>query len=491
MLAKIVTPLKTLLIQCWQQFTRLLQRIRRRRGGLPSLIALVVVLLVSLIIATRPQLKPVAVNEKVWVVEAIRAHHRSIQPALTLYGLVFAGRQSDLRAQVSGNVVAVGDRYKEGGLVDVGELLLQIDPFEYENTLVEKQALLDEARSRLELLDRDHVRARELFRNKDASKQFLDTAELTLEQQKSIVVQREVGVNRARRDLQQTKLLAPYNGVIDEVSAELGMRLSTNDKVALVIDTQRLEARFSLSNAQYGRILAQDGTIIGRSVDVIWRVGSNRLHYEGRVERQGAQISSSTGGVDMYAELNVTGAQLPLRPGAFVQITIADRRYHDVISVPEQALYDQDTVYVVKEQRLAARKVKVVGAEGSRLLIQSDGDTPIVDSDVLMVSQLREGGEGIKVSVQLRSSPETHSGSVVVDKVESEGMLSDSEKRPLATAQSILKSTPQASSDSNTLNNNTSNNNASKNNVSKNNASISRRQNNKPEEVMAVSIEAP
>ena len=384
----------------------LFQRIRQRRGGLPAMIVLLVAFIVYLLILTRPRLEPVELPERVWVVEAITAQHASIQPQLTLYGRVFAGRQSDLRAQVSGNVVAVGDKYKEGGWVETGDLLLQVDPFEYENSLAEKRAQLAESRSKLELLDREYQRAKELYRNKDASKQFIDTAELNLEQQKSIVTQRQVGLKRAQRDLEQTKLLSPYNGVIDQVSAELGMRLSTNDKVALVIDTQRLEVRFSFSNAQFGRIIDQDGSAMGRSVAISWRVGNKVLNYSGTIDRQGAQIASETGGVDMYAVIANAAQTIkdaPLRPGAFVQVMVADQRYDNVLAVPEQALYGNNRVYVVKDERLESRTVNIVGSNGNQLLIESANGDVIADGDLIVVTQIREGGPGIKVSVQQRA----------------------------------------------------------------------------------------
>ncbi|ARN73955.1 efflux RND transporter periplasmic adaptor subunit [Oceanicoccus sagamiensis] len=392
------SPLNTL--------SSLFKNIRQRRGGLPLMIIAVVVVVIYLLIVTRPRLEPMDLPERVWVVEAVTAQHRNIQPQLSLYGMVFAGRESDLRAQVSGNVVVVGEKYKEGGWVKAGDLLVQIDPFEYENTLIESRAQLAEARSKLDLLERDYVRAKELHRKKDASQQFLDTAELNLEQQKSIVAQREVGVKRAQRNLEQTKLLAPYDGVVDEVNAELGMRLSTNDKVALVIDTQRLEVRFSLSNAQFGRILDQDGSVLSRPVDITWQVGNKALNYKGSIERQGAQIASETGGVDMYAVINGSDVALatPLRPGAFVQVSVADRRYDKVLSIPEQALYQQNTLYIVKDDRLDARKVDIVGSNGKEILVRAMKNQTIADGELIVVTQIREGGAGIKVRVQQRTN---------------------------------------------------------------------------------------
>jgi multidrug efflux pump subunit AcrA (membrane-fusion protein) len=105
--------------------------------------------------------------------------------------------------------------------------------------------------------------------------------------------------------------------------------------------------------------------------------------------------------VDAYAVIAADGAQTPLRPGAFVRVRVADRRYENVIQAPESALYGEDTVFVVNaEQRLEARKVRVAGYAGSNMLIASAGDPPLRDGDRLLTTQLREIGAGVKVQLR-------------------------------------------------------------------------------------------
>ncbi len=101
-----------------------------------------------------------------------------------------------------------------------------------------------------------------------------------------------------------TRLLAPYAGVVGNVNANLGKQLSLNDKVADLTDIGRLEVRFSLSNAEYGRLLESGEPVIGRPVEVVWEVGAGRRSYTGTIARVGAEITASTGGVDVYAVLD-------------------------------------------------------------------------------------------------------------------------------------------------------------------------------------------
>lgn len=382
-------------------FPALLRAFARSRAGLPVLIVAAAALIVAVLTALRPQLAPVPVSERVWVVSAATVRHETVQPELDLFGEVIAGRRSELRALVAGPIARVGPNFRDGGLVQEGELLLQVDPFDYEALLADHRSRLKEAEVRLKVVGRDLQRARDLIAQKLVAQQFLDNAELAVQQQEAVVEQQGIAVQRAQRDVRDTRLLAPYAGVVGNVNADLGKQLSLNDKVADITDMGRLEVRFSLSNAEYGRLLETGDPVVGRPVRVIWDVGTEELAYTGRIERVGAEITAATGGVDAFAAITAGDAATVLRPGAFVRVRVADRRYDGVLRVPETALYGEDTVYAINaEDRLEARRVAIRGYAGNDLLATSDGEPSLEDGDRVLTSQLREIGAGVKVRVR-------------------------------------------------------------------------------------------
>jgi len=369
---------------------------------LPSLIVGVTVVVLFILISTRPRLAPVEQPEKVWAVNAVVAHYDLVQPQLNLFGEVVAGRRSELRPLVSGLIIEIGANFRDGGIVKQGDVLVQIDPFDYETALAEQRSILKEARARLKMLGRDLERAKDLFEEKTVPEQFLENAELAVIQQETIVEQREINLSQAQRDLSETRLLAPYDGVLNNVSANLGNQVSGfgNDKVADLIDTSRLEVRFSLSNSQYGRLLEGGESVIGRPVRVWWRVGDQSLNYDARIERVGAEIISTTGGVEVFAVIDSDEKQTHLRPGAFVEVSLADKEYKDVLQAPESAIYGEDIVYVVSDGRMAERRIQILGYDGTDVLIRSVGDPPIVDGELIVTTELREAGAGAKVEVR-------------------------------------------------------------------------------------------
>lgn len=373
----------------------LLRAIARR----PLRIVLTTILIAAIMIATRPRMATVELPERVWPVDVVEVRKRDRQPMLDLFGQVVSGRRSELRALVPGPIIDVGRNFREGARVSKGELLVQIDPFEYRNDVAEQRALLAEAETDLEVKQRDLERIRELFEENNISEQALDDARLAVDQRQATLEQRRIGLARAQRALRDARLTAPYDGVVNGVSADLGKQLSVNDKVAEIIDTGRLEVRFSLSKSQLGRILETGEAVEGRPVEISWEVGDETLRYSATVERVAAEIDSTTGGVGMYAVIDPDSNTL-LRPGAFVWARLPDKTYKNVFRASESALYGSDQVYIVREGRLEERRIRIEGYAGDDILFDSAGEPPILDGDQVVVTQIREGGAGVKVEIR-------------------------------------------------------------------------------------------
>ena len=403
---------------------------------LPIVFLAASIALAAFLMTNRPQLASAPPEERVWVVEAVEIAYGELQPELTLFGEVIAGREVEMRALVAGPVVALGENFVEGGSVRRGELLVAIDPFDSQALLDERTAQRAEARARAEeivassyaesqAIEReieqadmiaDDVARYEVLRSRGTvSQKALDDARLALSRQREAVIVRrnafdtwatklaqqnaiidrlEVGVRRARRDLDRTRLLAPMDGFLSDTSAAIGKRLSVNDRVARLVAAEALEVHVNLSDSQYGRLL-DEGGLKGRAARVVWKVGARSIAADAVIERTGAQIDAASGGVSVYARLKGVDLKSPLRPGAFVEVTLKDRRYSDVARLPESALHG-DTVYAVEGDRLAARRVEVLAHYGDDMVVRGE----LKDGDRVVTTRFTEIAPGVKVDVR-------------------------------------------------------------------------------------------
>ena len=354
----------------------------------PTVLLLVgTLLIISLLRATKDETVLLVIEEKSWPVSVIEAQYDDVQPTLALFGEVITSRRSELRALVGGQVLEVGENFKEGAVVEKGELLLRIDDFEYRNSVTEETA-------KLEVMNRDFQRADELFKQGSISEQFRDNALLERTQQ-------ELVLSEVEKDLRDTELFAPFDGVINDVQATLGKQVSTfNDKIGEIIDIKNMEVRFSISKAQYGRLLEDESEIVGRAIEMKWAVGQRDLIFDASISRVGAEITSNTGGVNIFANIELDNdKETPLRPGAFVRLRMPDKTYESVISIPETAVYEDEYIYIIKDQRLKKAEIVISGYDQSNVLIQPNEELMIQNGDLIVANQLREAGEGVKVDI--------------------------------------------------------------------------------------------
>ncbi len=408
-----------------------------RKAVLPVILVIAAIVGAVVLVSTRPTVAPSDKTEQPWLVSAKEVQLADVRPDLRLYGEIVAGREVELRALVAGEVMAVAPGFVEGGSVRKGEMVIAIDEFDYRAKFDELSAQINEARARLEeirarktafelalkrdqemvdLLRRDLKRVQALSGRGTVSDKRLDTAQMELTQQQKTAEMRQsdlaaeiahikqqqavikrlgVGLRRAKRDLQRVRLAAPFDGFLADVQAQIGRRLGANDKVARLIDADRLEARVTLTDRQYGRLVAE-GALAGRPVQITWQVGGQGFNFEGRLDRIGARIDSASGGVQVFARLDGADLSKPLRPGAFVIVTMPDRAYKGVARMPESALYNGDTVYVIKDKRLEKRTVALAARIGNDVLLQGE----LQQGEQVVVTRFAEIGPGQMVEIR-------------------------------------------------------------------------------------------
>jgi len=369
---------------------------------LPLAIILVAVGAFAIFILTRPQTPARPVKARVWTVETVSARSADVQPVRLYYGRVVAGREADLRAEVSGKIVEVGAAFVDGGVITAGELLVRIDPFEYEAAVRETEADLAGARGQRErdeeqtdLLRREVVRRERLKGRGAGSEKALDDARLRLSEAEQRLIERtnrierlDVALARARRALKDTRISAPFDGFLVGATAAVGKYVRQGDVLGKAIDAKRLEVRFLVSNAEYAEFLS-DARYKGRAVRIGWAGQS----IDALLDRVEGEVQAASGGVELFARITSTNAATSLRPGAFVEVYLPGPRYSGVVRVPEIAVYGGNTVYRIVEDHLDAVNVEIVGRDGKDLFVRG----AFVADDRIVATRFPEAGPGLKV----------------------------------------------------------------------------------------------
>ncbi|RAI03162.1 efflux transporter periplasmic adaptor subunit [Acuticoccus sediminis] len=370
--------------------------------------------------------------ETVYSVTAVDAEIATNRATLRAFGEVVALESAELRVASPGRVVEVHPDLAVGGMVDEGATLVRIDPFAYSGALREARAQLKEAEAaareaesriamgrsdlaraeeQLTLATRDLDRATTLRsgtitdravderrllvsqrqQSVDQARYSLEGEEARLDQQRAQIDRLEWTVEEAERALEDTVLAAPFRGIVLNETAALGRIFQANDVAVTLVRADGLEVRFVLSDERYGRLIAGK-SLIGAKIAVAWLIGDEPLTYTAVVNRIGAKVASDTGGVDVYARLELPPGALP-RPGAFVEVAVPDRPHPQSARVPTTALYGDHVFVIGDDDRLERIPVTVLARDGSEAIVRG----PLKPGDQIVTTRLAEAGDGLKV----------------------------------------------------------------------------------------------
>lgn len=382
------------------------------------------------------------------VADVVKADY---QTDLETFGQIVASKTIDMRAQVAGAVVTLSPNFVAGGEITKGELLFAIDSFSYDGALEDAKFALADARLQLKIsqeqlnlqqlslastkdqlvfAQRDLERAQALFAVGSATDKTLEEREFivsqraqalakvqseievqraSLERQETAISRAEWGEAQAARAVENTKIYAPFDGVVQSETIELGRLVSTNEVLAKVYEKGTLEARFTLTDKQYGQLL-QAG-LNGRSMRAIWNIDQFPLEIDGKITRTGAEINAAVGGVEVYAVLNGQEST-NIRPGAFVTIEVDGPIYKNSFRVPETSVYENSHVYAVEDGRLKRKNIQILNRDGAFLIVEGEFES----GTRIMGSRLSQAGDGVRVTVEGEEAPTpTRGASASVD----------------------------------------------------------------------------
>jgi RND family efflux transporter MFP subunit len=358
-----------------------------------------------------PKATRTAAEAQVLLVEIVTAHPTDVAARIASSGVVEPGARVTIVPEVTGRVTRLADDLVPGGRVRKGDLLLKIDPREYELAIKQQSGQLKGAELGLEQeLGRQHVAQREweiLGKDQQGAHKSLVLREPHLAAAKEQVQTVQSAIDRAQLNLSRTTIKAPFNASVVSEEVELGQVVSPGRSVATLIGADQFWVRASLPIELLDLIdipgVAQDGPAPseGSAARVSQELaGSKRLSREGRILRLESQMDTQTRtavvviGVD--PPLDPPGGGLPLLPGAFVRVEIEGKTRSGVTVLPARAIHGGNQVWVANaENRLERRNVAI----GFSTADEAHVIKGVEDGARVVVSPLALPIEGMEVRV--------------------------------------------------------------------------------------------
>lgn len=301
------------------------------------------------------------------------------------HGIVLPKYETNLVAQVSGQIVSLSDKFVRGGFVAEGEVLARIDPSDYEAALIEAKASLASSRAALQQeRAKGHVAESEWKRITDTAPTELSLRKPQLAQELARVKAAEATVKRAERNMERTYIRAPYQALIEQRQVGLGSVVNSGTALGKLLNVDVAEIRLPVADNQL-KYLTNQG--IDSSAVI-------RGEFSGEMRHWAATIVRSEGVVDNQSRMTYLVAEVvdpyglesdkqPLRFGSYVNAEINGVSLASAASLPRH-LVDENRVAVLdNENKLRFNRVTIARQNGDQVVISSglnDGDRYIVSA---------------------------------------------------------------------------------------------------------------
>lgn len=333
--------------------------------GVGTLIALV---------KTRPAAKKVDAAAVTIPVEAATLQPVRETVLINAMGTVSPAREVVLSAEISGRVVHTDPRLALGGQFKKGEVLLRIDPRNYQLAAAQQRANLERAsfelkmeRGRARVAEREWSLLDKRPTTEDEGKE-LALRRPHLANAEAAVVAAQSALERAELDVERTSVRAPFDGFIKSEQVEVGQFVSPGQQLATLVGSEEFWVQVSVPLDRLSWIkLPREGDETGSEATVSLDVGPGE-----RVERTG-QVIRLLGDLDPVGRMarvlvsvkdpfagGADRPSLPLLLGSFVNVSIQGDALDDVYVIPRSALHAGDSVLIASpDDRLEIRKIEI------------------------------------------------------------------------------------------------------------------------------------
>jgi len=344
-------------------------------------------------------------------------------------GTVAARTRTSLVSEVSGRVLQVSPNFVVGGTFNKGDLLLELDPTDYEVGLQRAKANLISMNAQLTF---ERARAVQAEKEWAMTGRPIEDAPLLalrkpyLEEARANVLQAEAEVKQAALKLSRASIRAPYAGMVAAKVVDIGQYVAVGAVLGETFAIDFAEVRLPLTKRDLSMMNSFSKADSGEPVEIrlrgsidnsIKEWSAKLVRSEGVISQQNRTLYVVAQVDDPYGAINSSDGETksPLLMGTFVTAIIGGKTIDDAFAIPRHAMLQGNKVALVDaEQRLRLKVVEpIFGDEAFYYL--ADG---LEEGDEIIISAIGVPIEGMRVSPD--------NGNDVADAVaDAEGALSE------------------------------------------------------------------
>ncbi len=344
------------------------------------------------LITTKPQAKPLKVEEKVFYVNVVKTKRNNYTPTSDAFGKIVSSRSGDLRFGVSGKVDFISKSFLNGSYVTNGQVLAKLDQKRFLLDIKKLASETQELSKQLDIRKRQVKRFKSMLARKVISQSRYDSELILLSKNKSDYSRSKINLEKAQEDLSYSILKAKFNGRLSNVKINKGQFITSNEKIADIFSTDDIEVEFVVPS----KVFSNSKVLIGKSIEVLWEGGTTSLKkIKGNIERSDGRTNENEGGGKLFAKINLKVNENNYIPvGTFVRVIYPQGDFKSLFKLPETALFG-DKVYIVENKIAKERKVDLKYKGSGFILVEGD----LTEDDQIISTRMPSELHNKKVTV--------------------------------------------------------------------------------------------
>jgi multidrug efflux pump subunit AcrA (membrane-fusion protein) len=332
-----------------------------------------------------------------------------------------------MQSEVTGRVIERSAALLPGGLLMRGEPLIRVDGRDHATVVAAQTAAVEQATAAL-VEERGRKQVAEYEWQTSAQQLGEDARKFALRETHARSVEASVSsarsqLDKARRDLARTQVKVPFDALVLDAGVELGQLVTPAAALATVVAIDRYWVEVAVPVSQLvhfeipgvnvapggkgspARVLldAGAGVVIERSGFVERLLG--QVDAKGRMARLLVAVDDPLGlaaarAIAEAPESAKPRATLPLLLGSFVRVRIDGAPLLDTTELPRVALVDDDSVWLVVDDKLARREVEVAWRNADTVLVRG-----LRAGEAVVTTPLASPTEGMVVRIEGEAPP--------------------------------------------------------------------------------------
>ncbi|MXR70300.1 efflux RND transporter periplasmic adaptor subunit [Shewanella sp. JBTF-M18] len=323
-----------------------------------------------------------------------------IQLTEQFMGKTLAVDQVEILPKISGYLIS--QVYTDGAQVKKGDLLFEIDPKPFQAEVARLEANLAQKTAQMMLQAKKHEKAQALLTQDALSSLEVEQIEAELLGMKAEVQSAKAALNYAQLDLENTRIFAPFDGVMSDSRVSVGALVGPDvEPLTTLVSSSAMHVDIKLDEKQYLNDLqqrVQAGEEIASPEMALTLANGTLYHHKGEVDFIDNHVDSRSGSIRFRVTFpNPEGL---LVPGQFVSVSSRQQVAQQQLVVP-QAVVQEDQggryVFTVNQDNVVEARYVKLGLRQADSWIVQDG---LQAGERVILSGLQSVRAGVEVDVQ-------------------------------------------------------------------------------------------